>query len=70
MILNSEDTDVGVINKGKCRRIEELISTLRVRMVWKRKVLALSLYIFLINMSKSRSELLFILQGVSVRDAK
>ena len=53
---------------------EEVISALGVRIVWKRNIVrlgtySLSLYIFLINMLIC-TELLFILQGVSVRDAK
>ena len=68
MILNSEDTDVGVINEENAEGGNIRIESYRMDIV--RLGTRMSLYIFLINMQLICTELLFILQGVSVRDAK
>ena len=68
MILNSEDTDVGVINEENAEGGNIRIESYRMDIV--RLGTRMSLYIFLINMQLICTELLFILRGVTVRDAK
>ena len=50
MILNSEDTDVRVINKENAE-VGINICALRVRMVWKRTIVRLGTRIVIIHIS-------------------